>query len=192
MAWANCRPKIETPPVPCSSTVCPAMSLACSIMACHTVTRGARQRRALLQRQMRRNFDDAVLLQHGIFGEHAVDPAAERARLHVGRRLAARPALKEAAGNAVADLYPGDAGADLDHFAGAVGQRNDVVAHRHAVGAAHDAEIAEIERAGRDLDQDLAVRRLRLRQIDPDHAIRCRRRPWAIDRHACKVLPGVF
>ena len=130
---------------------------------------GARQRRALLERQMRRDFDDAVLLQHGIFGEHAVDRAAERARLHILARLAARPALEEAARDLVADLHTGDARADLDHLAGAVGQRHDLVAHRHAVGAAHDAEVAEIERAGRHLDQHLAVLRFRLRQIDAGH-----------------------
>ena len=189
MAWANCRPKIETPPVPCSSTVWPAISLACSIMACHAVTRGAGQRRALLERQMRGKFDDALLLQHHVFGQHAVDAAAERARLHVWRRLAARPALEEAAGDLVADLYARDAGADLDHLAGAVGQRDDVVAHRHAVGAAHDAEIAEIERAGRDLDQHLAMAAASAPADRPWSARRCRRRPSAIDRHACVILP---
>src|ERR1700733_14147218 len=115
---------------------------------------------------MRRDFDDAVLFQHGIVGEHAVDRAAERARLHILARLTARPALEEAARDLVADLYTGDARADLDHLAGAIGQRHDLVAHRHAIGAAHDAEIAEIERAGSDLDQHLTVLRFRLRQID--------------------------
>src|SRR5580700_6056161 len=118
---------------------------------------------------MRRDFDDAVLFQHGIFGEHAVDRAAERARLHGLARLAARPALEEAARDLVADFYTGDARADRHHLAGAVGQRHGVVAHRHAVGAAHDAEVAEIERAGGDLDQHLAVLRLWLRQIDAGH-----------------------
>ena len=91
---ASCRPNTETPPVPCSSTVWPAISLPCSIMACHTVTRGAGQGRALLQRQVRRDFHRALLLQHDVFRQHAVDGAAERGRLHVGRRLAAGPALR--------------------------------------------------------------------------------------------------
>src|SRR6202043_2806522 len=111
-------------------------------------------------------FDDAVLFQHGIIGEHAVDRAAERARLHGLARLAARPALEEAARDLVADLYTGDARADRDNLAGAVGQWHDVVAHRHAVSAAYDAEVAEIERAGRHLDQHLTVLRLGLRHID--------------------------
>ena len=166
MACASCRPNTETPPVPCSSTVWPAIILPCSIMACHTVTPAQGKRRALLEREVRGDFHRALLLQHDVFRQHAVDAAAERGRLHVGRRLAARPALEEVAGDLVADLDAGDAGADLDHFAGAVRQRNDVVAHRHAVGAAHDAEIAEVERAGRDLDQHLAMAGRRLRPLD--------------------------
>src|SRR5580700_9652131 len=118
---------------------------------------------------MRGDFDDAVLFQHGVVGEHAVDRAAERARLHVLARLAARPALEEAARDFVADFYARDARADLDHLAGAVGQRHDLVAHRHAISAAHDAEVAEIERTGRHLDQHLTVLRFWFRQIDAGH-----------------------
>jgi len=77
--------------------------------------------------------------------------------------------LEKAACDLVANLYAGDACADRDHLAGAVGQRHDVVAHRHAVGAAHDAEVAEIERAGRHLDQHLAVLRFWLRHVDAGH-----------------------
>ena len=77
----------------------------------------------------------------------------------VGRRLAAGPALEKVAGDAVAGFDPGDAGPDFDDFAGAVRQRDDVLPHRHAVAAAHDAEIAEIERAGAHFDQDLAMAR---------------------------------
>ena len=65
---------------------------------------GAGQRRALLQRQMRRDFHHAVLFQQRIVREHAVDAAAERAGMRVGRGLAARPALKEIAGDAIARL----------------------------------------------------------------------------------------
>ncbi len=61
--------------------------------------------------------------------------------------------------------------ADLDHLAGAVRERNDVRLHRHAVGAEHDRQIAEIERAGRDLDQHLARPRLRRGQIDLDQGV---------------------
>ncbi len=89
-------------------------------------------------------------------------PPPSALRVHLRPRLAAGPALEETAGDPVAGLHARDAGADLDHFAGAVGQRNEIVAHRHAVGAAHDAEIAKIERTGCDLNQHLPVLRLRL------------------------------
>ena len=92
---------------------------------------------------MRRDFDDAFLFQHDVFREHPVDAAAERGGVHVGCGLAAGPALEEAAGDLVARLHALDARADLDHLARAVRQRHDVVGHAHAIGAAHDAEIAK-------------------------------------------------
>jgi hypothetical protein len=91
------------------------------------------------------NFDDAFLFQNHVFGKHAVDAAAERGALHMRTRLAASPALEKTAGDLVAVFYAGDAGADFNHFAGAVGKRNDVVADRRAIAAAHNAEVAKIE-----------------------------------------------
>src|SRR6516225_9677334 len=90
--------------------------------------------RPLLQRQVRRNFYDPVLLQHRIFRKHAVDAAAKRACVDIGRRIATDPALKEAPGDTIADLHAGDPGTDLDDFPRAVRQRNDVLAHPHPVG----------------------------------------------------------
>src|ERR1700733_197787 len=115
---------------------------------------------------MRRNFYDAVFFQEGVIGEHAVDAAAKRARMHIGRRLAALPALKEITGDAIAGLEAADAGPDLDHLAGAIRQRDDVVPHRHAVRAANNAEVAEIKRASLDLDQDLTMARLGIGTLD--------------------------
>ncbi len=66
------------------------------------------------------NFHHAILLQYGVIGEHAVDAAAKGAGVDVRRRLAAGPALKEVAGDAIAGFHPGNAGPDLDHFSGAV------------------------------------------------------------------------
>src|SRR5271170_5196223 len=100
---------------------------------------------------MLRDFDDAVLFQHGIFGEHAVDAATECACLHLRARLPAGPALEETPRHLVAGFDTCNAGTHLDDFARAVGERHDVVAYRHAVGTAHDAEVAIIERAGSDL-----------------------------------------
>src|SRR5271156_2680524 len=101
---------------------------------------------------MLRNFHNAVFFQHGVLREHAVDAAAERACMHFGRWLPADPALKKVAGDAVANLKAPHTGADLDHLAGAIRERDDIFAYRHPVAAARNAEIAEIERAGFDLD----------------------------------------
>jgi hypothetical protein len=109
---------------------------------------------------MRRHLHHALLFEQRVFRQHAVDRATERVGLHIGWRLATRPALEEAAGDLVADLHTRDALANCDHLARAIRQRDDVLAHRHPVSAAHNAEVAEIERAGRDLDQDLAIGRL--------------------------------
>src|SRR5262249_41024170 len=48
-------------------------------------------------------------------------------------------------------------GVDLDDLPRAVRQRNEVLAHRHSVSAAHNAEIAEIERAGLNFHHDLSI-----------------------------------
>jgi hypothetical protein len=117
--------------------------------------RGARQRGALLERQVGGQRHHAVLLEHDVLRQHAVAAAAERALVGVGRRRAAPPALEEAAGDAVADLEAGHAGAELRHLAGAVGERDEVGLGRHPVGAERDRQVAVIERAGRDLDQHL-------------------------------------
>ena len=107
--------------------------------------RRARQRRALLERQVGGELHHAVLFQHRVLREHAVDAAAERAQRGVGEKRAGDPALEEAAGDAVADLHTIDPGADLDHLAGAVGQRNEVRLHRHPVGAQHDRQVAKVQ-----------------------------------------------
>ena len=93
-------------------------------------------------------------------------PSAEA--VGIWSRLAGRPALEEAAGHLVAGLDPGNAGADLDHFAGAVRKRNEIFPHRPAIGAADDAEVAEIQRTRNDFDEYLAMERLRHRPIDFD------------------------
>jgi len=129
-------------------------------MAFQTVTAAHGRVAPSFQRQVRWKFYDPVLLQHRIFRKHAIDAAAKRACVDIGRRLAAGPALKEAAGDAIADLHAGDTRTDLNNFPRAVRQRNEVLAYRHPVGAAHNAEITEIERAGLNFHHDLAIGRL--------------------------------
>src|SRR5262249_43151110 len=89
----------------------------------------------------------------------------------IGRRLATDPTLKEASGDAVADRHAGDPGTDLDHFPCAIRQRNEVLAHRHSVSAAHNAEIAEIEGAGLNFHHDLSIGRLGIGSLDFDQRI---------------------
>src|SRR5271155_1625727 len=116
---------------------------------------------------MRGNLDCTFLFQDDIFREHAIDGAAERRHGGLLRvHLAARPALKKAPGYFVADLDAGDAGADFDYLAGAVGKWNEIILHRHAVSTARDAKVAEIERTGGDFDQSLPVLRFRHRLIN--------------------------
>jgi hypothetical protein len=124
-------------------TVWPAISLPCSTQRVPRGHASTRKRRALFGGEVRRSLHDALLLQHHKFRQHTVDAAAQRGRLHIRGRFAAGPALEEAAGDLVADLNARDAGTDLHHLAGTIGQRNDVVLNRHAVGAAHNAEIAK-------------------------------------------------
>src|SRR6516165_9300463 len=119
--------------------------------------RRAGKRRAFLQRQVRRDFYGAVFLEHGVFGEHAVNSAAERAFVRVGRWRATAPALKEISGNVVANFHSRHPGTSLDHFTGAVRQRDEVVAYRHAIATAGNSEIAEIERGCFHLYQDLPI-----------------------------------
>ena len=147
------------------------MTFPCSTMACQAVTAAQGNVAPSSHRQRRRNLHHALLLQHHVFRQHAVDAAAEGAGLHIRGGLAAGPALEEAAGDLVTDLHAGDAGTHLDHLAGAVGQGDDIVAHRHPVCAAHDAEIAEVERARRDLDQHLAIGRLGIGALDLDQRV---------------------
>jgi len=117
---------------------------------------------------VRRNFYDAVFLEQGVFGEHAINAAAERAFVRVGRRLAAAPALKEIPGDAIANLHPRHAWTDFDRFAGAVRKRDEVFAHRHAIAAPRNGEIAEIERARLYLHQHLPMGGLGVGAIDLD------------------------
>src|SRR5262249_28774091 len=117
--------------------------------------RSARQRRGFLERQVGGQLDHAVLLEHGVFPEHSIDGAAERAEMSVGARRAADPALKKTSRYPLADFDASYTGADLDHFPGTVGERHEVWFRRHSVAAQSDGEVAIVERTGCDLDQHL-------------------------------------
>src|ERR1700730_8142566 len=72
-----------------------------------------------------------------------------------GRR-AADPTLKKASCYAITDFDAGYTGTDFDHLPSAVRERHEVRLRGHSVGAQDNRQVAKIERAGRNLDQDLA------------------------------------
>ena len=78
---------------------------------------------------------------------------------------------KKAPGDTVAYLHAGGTGTDLDDFPRPIRERNEVLAHRHPVGTAHNAEIAEIEGAGLNFHHDLAIGRLGIGPLDLDQRI---------------------
>src|SRR5580698_1863095 len=106
-------------------------------------------------------FDDAFFLKRGEFGEHAVQAAAECRGLQCWAGVASSPALEEAARHLVTGFDAGDTRTDLDHLTGAVRKWNKIVAHRRAISAARNQEVAIIQRTRGDLDQHLPVQRFR-------------------------------
>src|SRR5882672_10349112 len=142
------------------------------------------------------DLDGAGLVEQRVFGEHAVDHAAERIMSGIGGNAAAGPTHKEGAGDAVADLELADAGSDLDHFAGAVGERD----HRKfgvAVDALDHALVAVIQRGRAHAHDDLAVTRLRLRPFAvQDQAVEAGRCAHLVGPHAVSVwlsiMPATF
>jgi hypothetical protein len=151
--------------------------------------RGARQRRTFFDGQGRRNLYDALLLQHHIFGQHAIDAAAKGACLDIRGRLSSRPALEEAAGDLVTNLHARDAATHLDHLTGAIGKRNDIIPNRHPVRSAHDAEIAKVERTRHDLHQHLAISWLGIGALDFDQGLDAGTAFWQLIGTHVFVLP---
>src|SRR5215472_13491299 len=154
IARANCNPKIETPPVPCSSTVSPGLSLACSTIACQTVTAA--------QGSVAPSSSDRCA---GIFTAPSSSSTAYSASMPsmpppsalLCASAAGAPPLEEISGNVVANFHSRHPRTGLNHFAGAVRKRDEIVAYRHAIATAGNSEIAEIERACLHLHQHLPI-----------------------------------
>ena len=102
--------------------------------------------------------------------------------MHVRRWLAAAPALKEVTGNPIAYFKLRPARADLDHLAGVVRQRDDVLTHRYAIAAARNAKITKIKRASFHLDKNLAIGRLGIGMLDFDQSIDAGAALWQLVR----------
>ena len=73
---ANCSAKIETPPVPITSTESPDWSLPSVTSAFHEVTAAHGSVAASSYVRKRRDMDDAVFREHNVFGEHPIDASA--------------------------------------------------------------------------------------------------------------------
>ncbi|KUM26839.1 hypothetical protein AU467_19040 [Mesorhizobium loti] len=110
-----------------------------------------------------------LLVEQGVFREHAVQRAAELvddARMHAP----VDPAREIAAGDALADGKAHDAIADRRHLAGAVAQRNDARPRGQRIGAVEDHCVAPVDRGGTHPHHDLMRARLRHRLL-PQHQL---------------------
>src|SRR5579863_3034263 len=114
------------------------------------------QRGRLFVAEMARNRDQAILVENDLFGEHAVDVAAQCA-LHLhGRWRPVKPVLHEDAGHAVADLPACYVFAHGVHFARAVGAWDARQMELGVVKALDHEQVAIVERNRADPHADLA------------------------------------
>ena len=114
------------------------------------------------------HLDDALLGQKCVLAQHSVQHAAERVPGRIGWNATANPGLEEGAGDAVADPDAGDVGADRNHFACAIRQRNDRK-FRIAVDTFDDAEVAVVDCAGAHPHDDLPGASLRVGPFRVEH-----------------------
>src|SRR6202022_2032701 len=105
-----------------------------------------------------------------------------------GRRTA-DPTLKKATCYTISHFDAGYTGTDFDDFPSAVRERHDTRLSRHSVGAQGNCQVAKIERAGRNLDQDLARAWLWRRKIDLDESVDAARLRQLIATHFALASP---
>lgn len=105
-----------------------------------------------------------LFVENGVFGQHAVQRAAELVD-EPGIDAAVDPAGEIAACHAIADGKAGDGIADGDNITGPIAQRNDAVARRQRIRTVEDHRVAPVERGGANAHHDLMRFRLRLRRV---------------------------
>src|SRR5262249_34844500 len=92
---------------------------------------------------------------------YTVHRAAERTACDVRRNVAAEPVLHEDTRDPVTSLYPGNAGSNVDDFAGAVRQRNQRQLQTTCISTFRNQKITVIQRYGVHTDQLFPARRFR-------------------------------
>src|ERR1700736_1795905 len=107
----------------------------------------------------------------------------------VRRRRATDPTLKETSRHTISHFDAGYTGTDFDHLPSAVRERHEVRLRGHSVGAQGNCQVAKIERAGRNLDQDLARAWLWRRKIDLDESVDAGRLRQLIGTHVAPRSP---
>src|SRR5277367_2931163 len=105
------------------------------------------------------NLDQSILIEHDVFGQYAIDVAAERAALFGGIRRPVDPVLHEDTGHALADLYSFHSLADRNNLASSIGTENAWQSEPGIVLAEHHHQISIIQRDSTYPDQGLTVRR---------------------------------
>ncbi len=118
----------------------------------------ARQSGAFLETQMRRNFHYTVLGKSDFLSQDTGNARTSRAEIlpgRIGERRAGEPVLKIGAGHAIPDFPTGDAFAEADDFARAIGHWHE---RRRSIAIlpVDDHEVAKIQRHGVNADEHLA------------------------------------
>lgn len=180
-AAAICNPKVDTPPVPCSTTVWPGRSGTRAVQGAPRRQRRAREARSLLEGQVVGHARDAGPGEAKALAHQALGLAAELGQHRRVRQAAGDVVLREAGQDAVAGLPLGDALADgLDYPcwrgnglvssklvlflggscrqspAGAIAPRDDGVWPGKGIGPHGQDAVPPVQRDGFDPDEDLS------------------------------------
>jgi hypothetical protein len=113
----------------------------------------ARERRGLLEREVRGHRHKRLLADDSVLGQPSVE--VEHILLADLAQLAAKPRWQERVDDAIADREARDARSDRLDLAGAIRQRDEPRRSRKRKLAAGDHRVAKIERTRTDPDKDL-------------------------------------
>ena len=172
-----CAAKIETPPVPCASTVSPAFKLPSFTSVNHAVKAAMGRVEASASLKYGHGYS-AFLRQNSQLSQHTGKGSAQSG--HHGRRTwsPVQPLLPELPHNAVPDPKPGDRFTDGDDFARSVGNRHEGQFHMGVVIALEQIEIAVIQRDCRNFSRGLSWAGLRIRPLGKSQMFKAKLRQF--------------